>query len=58
MASINIDEKIDNHICPEPLICLQATTWYSKQESEHMCYECWLKYCKSNNIEISYEKTI
>lgn len=52
---INIDKQIDNHKCPGLYICTVATTWYEPQVREHMCYECWKRYCKENNIEIIYD---
>lgn len=52
---MNIDKKIDAHVCPEPSFCDQATASYSIQEQENMCYKCWVNYCKRNNIEITYD---
>lgn len=52
---INIDKEIDNHRCPGIYLCTVATTCYTEQEREHICYRCWLAYCKKHNIEIIYE---
>lgn len=52
---INIDKEIDNFKCPSAFFCTVATTCYTQQERENMCYHCWLNYCKKNNIEIIYE---
>ena len=52
---INIDKEIDNHRCPDIYFCTVATTCYTEQEREHICYRCWLAHCKKHNIEIIYE---
>ena len=52
---INIDKEIDACRCPEISICTVATTCYEPIEREHMCYRCWLDYCKKHNIEIIYD---
>lgn len=52
---INIDKEIDAHRCPTIMFCTVATTYYDKWEREHICYKCWLAYCKEHNIEIIYE---
>lgn len=51
---VNIDKKIDENRCPEPSLCVVGTTCYSEQEREHICYKCWLRFCKENRIEIDY----
>lgn len=51
---INIDKEIDACRCPAPYICTVATIYYEPIEREHLCYKCWLQYCKENNIEIIY----
>lgn len=51
---INIDKMIDEHKCPAAYFCTVATTGYEEQEREHICYLCWKRYCKENNIEIEY----
>lgn len=51
---ISIDKAIDNHKCPAFYMCTIATTCYEPIEREHICYKCWLNYCKENNIEIDY----
>ena len=51
---INIDEKIENFKCPERVFCIVATTCLDPIKREHLCYKCWLAYCKQNNIEIEY----
>ena len=51
---INIDKEIDNHNCPGSYYCTVATTCYETQKREHICYRCWLAYCRENNIEIIY----
>lgn len=55
MRTINIDRMIDKGICPEPSYCTVATTYYTIEEKEHICYKCWLQYCKTEGIEIEYE---
>ena len=52
---INIDKEIDTHRCPTFMFCTVATTSYDVWEREHICYKCWLAYCKEHNIEIIYE---
>ena len=52
---INIDKEIDAHRCPTIMFCTVATTCYDKWEREHICYKCWLAYCKAHNIEIIYD---
>ena len=52
---INIDNEIDAHRCPTIMFCAVATTCYNKWEREHICYKCWLAYCKEHNIEIIYD---
>ena len=54
IMQINIDKEIDAGRCPTLLFCTVATTCYDKLEKEHMCYKCWLAYCKEHNIEIIY----
>ena len=49
---INIDKEIDAHRCPTVCFCTVATTCYDPVEREHMCYKCWLAYCKEHNIKI------
>ena len=51
---INIDKEIDAGRCPEICFCTVATTCYDPIEREHMCYKCWLLYCRRNGIEIIY----
>ena len=51
---INIDKEIDAHRCPTICFCTVATTCYEPLEREHMCYKCWLQYCKEHNITIIY----
>ena len=55
MRKINIDKEIDAHRCPGFFLCTVATTCYEPWEREHKCYLCWRDYCKTHNIEISYE---
>lgn len=52
---MNIDKKIDEGKCPEPSLCTVGTTVYTEYEREHICYKCWLSYCKREGIEITYE---
>ena len=52
---MNIDKKIDEGKCPEPSLCTVGTTVYTEYEREHICYKCWLNYCKREGIEITYE---
>ena len=52
---INIDKEIDAHRCPTIMFCTVATTCYDTWEREHICYKCWLAYCKYHNIEIIYD---
>ena len=52
---INIDKKIDNCECPGHYFCTVATTCYDPIVREHICYECWLNYCRKNNITIKYD---
>ena len=52
---INIDKKIDEHKCPGIYLCTVATICYEPIEREHICYRCWLSFCKENNIEIIYD---
>ena len=51
---INIDKQIDKCLCPGPFFCTVATTYYDEITREHLCYECWLSYCRENDIEIIY----
>ena len=51
---INIDKQIDNFVCPGPFFCTVATTCYDEMTREHLCYKCWLSYCRENDIEIIY----
>ena len=51
---INIDKKIDNNKCPGGMFCTVATTHYDSFERERICLQCWLAFCKENNIEILY----
>ena len=53
---INIDRKIDEGRCPEPALCTVGTTGYSEQERKHICYRCWLNFCRQNDFEISHEE--
>lgn len=50
--TIDIDEKVDNGKCPADYWCVWATTG---GKNERDCLKCWIKYCKENNLEISYE---
>lgn len=52
---INIDKEIDKQRCPCCYFCTVATTQYSTQERENICYRCWKQYCKENNFEIIYD---
>ena len=52
---INIDKEIDKRHCPYISLCTIGTTYYEENEREHLCYLCWLRYCKENNIEIVYD---
>lgn len=52
---INIDKEIDAGRCPTIMFCTVATTFYELIEREHICYKCWLAYCKEHNIEIIYD---
>lgn len=54
MGGINIDKQIDKGRCPGIYFCTVATTGYEQIEKEHICYTCWLRYCRENNIEILY----
>lgn len=54
-TQINIDKEIDKFHCPTITFCTVATTCYEPQEREHICYKCWLAYCKAHNIEIIYD---
>ena len=47
---INIDKEIDAGRCPTIMFCTVATTSYEPIEREHICYKCWLAYCKEHNI--------
>lgn len=51
---INIDKHIDRGHCPVLSVCTVATTCYSQAEREHICYNCWLDFCKRHSIEIVY----
>ena len=52
---INIDKEIDAHHCPEPSLCVVATTYYEPLKRENKCYHCWLEYCKKHKIKIIYD---
>lgn len=49
--TIDIDEKVDCGQCPPFSWCVWATTG---GKTERNCLKCWIKYCKENNLEISY----
>lgn len=55
MKKINIDKEIDKKYCPGLYWCTITTTGYELQVRENMCYKCWLRYCRENNIEIIYD---
>lgn len=54
LKKINIDKQIDEHRCPGVHFCTVATTGYTAIKREHLCYICWLQYCRENRIEITY----
>lgn len=55
IMEINIDKEIDAGCCPTIMLCAVATTCYEPMEREHICYKCWISYCREYGIEIIYD---
>ena len=50
-----IDNAVENRQCPEPSLCVVATTYDEPYIRERLCLKCWLQFCKIHNIEIDYD---
>lgn len=50
----DIEKSVNSCKCPGPFFCTVATTCYEPPIREHHCRECWVTYCKENNIKIEY----
>lgn len=50
----DIQKKIDECKCPEPMFCTVATTYYEPPERERMCMKCWVRWCDENGVKIDY----